>query len=87
MVGAGGNLPLGQACHSPGHLSATCAQVAQLKLREVVLDAHMTQLKKLKEINERWLGIWGWMGWGAYPLVPQGGQRQTHTRGEGLLLP
>ncbi|KAF4009848.1 hypothetical protein G4228_001007 [Cervus hanglu yarkandensis] len=28
-------------------------QQAQLKLREVVLDAHMTQLKKLKEINER----------------------------------
>uniref|UniRef100_A0A8D0NZ28 1-phosphatidylinositol 4,5-bisphosphate phosphodiesterase n=1 Tax=Sus scrofa TaxID=9823 RepID=A0A8D0NZ28_PIG len=46
-------LPPGQACHQPvsplGHL---CLQ-AQQRLREVVMEAHTTQFKRLKEMNDR----------------------------------
>lgn len=58
------SLLLGQTCHravSPA--GYPCLQALQ-RLREIVLEAHTTQVKKLKEMNDRWRQrvLCGWHG-------------------------
>lgn len=47
------SLPPGQTCHHPVSPTACLCPQAQQRLREIVLDAHATQLKRLKETNDR----------------------------------
>lgn len=46
-------LPPAQTCHQPvSPIGYLCPQ-AQQRLKEIVLDAHTTQCKRLKEMNDR----------------------------------